>query len=527
MKKQNIVSALLMLALVACEPTERTNPEAIKEVERRAAAAAAAKSAVAEDKISPPQQMVTEAPAPVNYANALLDVRVTAQDYNLLRPWEKENTETRSAYGVYLGDGKVLTIGHAVKAATYVEMALPDNSRAVAGKVLRYDEDLNLALLTVANPRDAAIFESRTPVQPASPLKLGDSAAVWCMVQGLVPLQVPLMVESGGSGHRMPRLVMKVAQPLPSGSWSGLPIIREGKLVALSESYQPQTQQLSAINSEFLMRFLTSPKEGHVASAPVMGIRVVQLDSPIFRKYLKMDEKQGGMYISKVEPGSAAETAGIRKGDVLLEIEHLPLDTRGRCEHPLYGVTDSTLISRSLKPLGESLHLTLWRNGERVQVDVPMNRDLVEKGVWREDRAGQQPRYAVWGGLVFQPLTKTYLNALHAKASSLPLELLELKERTQNLRDEGYDELVGLTLVIPTPATQDYESLGFCMVVAVNGKRVRNFSEFVQLLETPTPNGITEISLNKAPYRIYIDRQLAEQSNDMLRKHAIPQLRSE
>lgn len=529
MQKYFILPVLALFALTACEPTERTNPEALKETERRAAIArAAAAAAAAEAAAKHAQEAQAQvAPAPLNYATSLLDIRTIAQDFNLLRPWEKSGTEQRNVSGVYLGNNMVLTVGHAVKAATYVEIALPDDSRVVPGKVVRYDEDLNLALVTVVHAEDASLFESRTPLQPATPLKLGDAADVWSMVRGLVPVQVPLVVESGGAGNRMPRLVMKVAQPLPAGSWGGLPIIKDGRLVALSESYQPQTQQLSAINAEFISRFLTSAVEGLVSSAPVLGIRVEQLDSPIFRRYLKLDDKQGGMYIGKVEPGSAAEAAGIRKGDVLLAIEDLPLDNQGRCRHPLYGVTDAMYITRSYKPLGETLRLTISRNGDVQQVDVPMNRDLVEKGIFREDKPGVQPRYAVWGGLVFQPLTKTYLEELQGKASGLPLEFLELKNRTKELHDQGYEELVGLTLVIPTEATQDYESLGFCMVEAVNGQRTRNFAEFVALLEAPTPNGITEISLNKPPYRIYVNRRTVEQCNDVLRRQAIPRLKSE
>ncbi len=528
MQKYFILPALALFALTACEPTERTNPEALKETERRAAAARAAAAAAAESAAKLAREtQAPAAPEPINYASSLLDIRTIAQDFNLLRPWEKSGTEQRSVSGVYLGNNMVLTVGQAVKAATYVEIALPDDSRVVPGKVVRYDEDLNLALVTIAHAEDASLFESRTPLQPATPLKLGDKADVWSMVRGLVSVQVPLVVESGGAGNRMPRLVMKVTQPLPAGSWSGLPIIKDGRLVALSESYQPQTQQLSAINAEFINRFLTATSEGLISSAPVLGIRVEQLDSPIFRRYLKLDDKQGGMYISKVEPGSAAEAAGIRKGDVLLAIEDLPLDNQGRCRHPLYGVTDAMYITRSYKPLGETLKLTISRNGEVQSVAVPMNRDLVEKGIFREDKPGVQPRYAVWGGLVFQPLTKTYLDELHGKASGLPLELLELKERTKELRDQGYEELVGLTLVIPTEATQDYEALGFCMVEAVNGQRTRHFAEFVSHLEEPTPNGITEISLNKPPYKIYVNRQMVEQCNDVLRRQAIPRLKSE
>jgi hypothetical protein len=62
-------------------------------------------------------------------------------------------------------------------------------------------------------------------------------------------------------------------------------------------------------------------------------------------------------------------------------------------------------------------------------------------------------------------------------------------------------------------------------VEKVNGRIPHNFAEFASLLDEPTPNGIVEITINKAPYTIYLDRATAEAVNDTLRRSAVPNLR--
>ncbi|MBQ5840746.1 MAG: hypothetical protein IIW40_02190, partial [Clostridia bacterium] len=59
----------------------------------------------------------------------------------------------------------------------------------------------------------------------------------------------------------------------------------------------------------------------------------------------------------------------------------------------------------------------------------------------------------------------------------------------------------------------------------VNGKTPRDFKEFVQLLDEPTPTGLVEFTLNKPPYRIYMEHGSAAAVNDNLRRNAIPHLR--
>ncbi len=549
--------ALSGLAFTACKPTPRNEGEESPARQEQPAAEQAAPQPATEQAApeqpaeqpaeqptpQPAQQPAAEEPAPqpaaeepapqaeepaataevADFSTSLLTVAASSQDYNLLRPWEKRPSGNSQLMGVYLGEGKVLTLGGPVMLATYVEIGLPDNSRSVPAKVLRVDRDLNLALLTVEHDKDLSIFDTRTAVEPGSPLKLGDKAEFWGVVRGLIPLNIAVTAESSDTGSTpMPRLNMRTAQPVPSGSSHGFPIVSDGRLVGMTDGYQQQI--LSCINAEFIARFLAMPDGTH-DSCPVIGFNFCELNDPVFRAYLKLADEQGGVYVSSVLPGGAAEAVGIQKGDVVTAIDGLALDSLGRCQHPLYGAIEAGALIRMHRPLGDTLTLSISRDGQMQDISVPLNRDALMKDLLPPHIPGEQPRYVMWGGLLFQPLTSTYLNKLRSAAKSLPLQLLQIESRREEFREKGVTQLVALTQVIPTPATLSYDNLGYCLVEAVNGKPVHNFDEFIQLLDEPTENGLVAITLNKAPYTIYVDRQAAEASNETIRRTAIPQLR--
>lgn len=514
MRNHIILLALGSLLVFGCKPTPRTAVTAQHKEDKQAAPA------------EPSAEPQTEAqkPAPEVSVPGLVEVSSTRQDYNRLRPWEKEKASSMSCKGVYLGEGRVLTVGRVARAATYVELSLPDHSRTVPARVLKYDDALDLALLTVEHAEDASLFSELTAHEVGEPLIPGSRAELRTLVQGITPVRVEVEVEGVNEDENLPRLELRSDKPLPSGTGAGLPILKDGRIVALVDAADTRDQSLTCINAEFIHRFLDeSTAAGN--DVPVVGVVFTTLNDPVFSRYLKLNPEQGGIYVSEVLPSGSAHAAGICKGDVLTSIDGLPLDKQGRGKHPLYGLISAQHLIRSLKPVGNHIRLGISRGGEQLEVEVPLNRDAVDKSLMGEDRPGVPPRYIMWGGMLFQPLSHTYLEALQKRAGSLPLPLLELQDRRSALAEEGRKELVGLTLVIPTPATLGYDGLGFCLVEKVNGKIVRSFADFSDLLDEPTEDGLVDIELNRAPYHIYLDRQTVEAANDVIRRRVIPRLR--
>ena len=240
----------------------------------------------------------------------------------------------------------------------------------------------------------------------------------------------------------------------------------------------------------------------------------------------KLDSAANGMYISKVLPGSAAEAAGVKVGDVLTAVDGLPVDNQGRCDHPRYGLHHATVLLRGMKDRGQELPLSLSRAGETLEVSVKLDRAAVENALFRPQQPGEQPRYIMWGGMLFQPLTSTFMEELRTRSNGLlPLEMQMLEDKQDELRATGCTEPVALTFVLPTAATQGYDELRLSRLVAVNGKPVRCFADLPALLDEQTDNGIVRLEFNKAPYTVYVERVAADAVNSQLQQSAIPKLR--
>lgn len=514
-----MIRTLTLLALAgglafSCKPTVRTAEQQNQPQQQEQAAEPAAEQ---------PAQTQAEAPAVADPSNSLVDVNSTNQDYNILQPWEKESPGSNSTRGIYLGNNLVLCNGKAADAATYVELALPDGSRTVTAKVVRFDPDLHLALLTLEHEEDADFFADRTPLEVGEPLRIGDKAEFAGLIQGIKPVHAGLTVESADAAG-MPRLNLHAERSLPDGAGMGCPVVKDGKLVAMSLGYRAQNQMLSCINAELISRFLNQKEN---AGVPMVGFSLIELKDPVFRKYLKIDDpKAGGLYVNKVEPSGAAAEAGMKEGDVLTAIEGIAIDNTGRCQHPVYGPLSATCLLNSYKSVGETLKLSLLRDGQPVEITLPLNRDAAEKSLVREMQPGERPRYIMWGGLLFQPVTDDFLRAIRERAQdSLPLSLACIEDNEDEYRKEGRKELVVLSLVVPTPATLGYDNARFTLVTKVNGKDVHSFDEFAKMIDEKTPDGLVRISLNKIPYDIYLSNDAVQRSNEVIRMQAIPRLR--
>lgn len=516
------ILSLLAVVLCGCKPTERTALR--KKHAQNQQTEAPAELVVAEPAPAPepqPEPLPEPLPPQVEPSNALMLVHATQQEYDAMRPWKKENPRQSRAQGVYMGEGRVLTVGRVVKDATYVELLLPDVSRTVPARVLRYDEDMNLALLTVAHEEDASIFDTRTPLPLGEPLKRGDKATYASLINGVEPLHAELEAENV-AGDKVPLMVLRSERPLPEGQTAGAPVVRDDKLSALGLSYKKQEHLMQVVNAELILRFLTQEQPG----VPVMGVQLTPLDDQVFRKFLKLDSAANGMYISKVLPGSAAEAAGVKVGDVLTAVDGLPVDNQGRCDHPRYGLHHATVLLRGMKDRGQELPLSLSRAGETLEVSVKLDRAAVENALFRPQQPGEQPRYIMWGGMLFQPLTSTFMEELRTRSNGLlPLEMQMLEDKQDELRATGCTEPVALTFVLPTAATQGYDELRLSRLVAVNGKPVRCFADLPALLDEQTDNGIVRLEFNKAPYTVYVERVAADAVNSQLQQSAIPKLR--
>lgn len=153
---------------------------------------------------------------------------------------------------------------------------------------------------------------------------------------------------------------------LNSGN-SGGPLINEyGQVVGLnvikmSSSYVSIEGLGFAIPSATMDRVVDDLLAvGEVLPQPLLGLSV-RLEAT------RLSDRSQGLEVVEVTPGGASDRAGIRVGDYVTSAEGHPLETSG-----------DLLWVRRHKRLGDQLTMTLWRDGETVEVTLSLRESVDE-----------------------------------------------------------------------------------------------------------------------------------------------------
>ena len=120
-----------------------------------------------EQQTETPAEQVEETPAPAplpSPTGSMVGINATNQGYAMIQPWSKENPAYSQGFGIYLGDGNILTAANIVYSASFVEVTSADGSQTVPVTVTAFDPEANLALLRLKNGKDAAFLDKLVPV---------------------------------------------------------------------------------------------------------------------------------------------------------------------------------------------------------------------------------------------------------------------------------------------------------------------------------------------------------------------------
>lgn len=155
-----------------------------------------------------------------------------------------------------------------------------------------------------------------------------------------------VVIEFNGKAIADSRHLRLLSAETPPGVKVPLKIIRDGKEQAL-------TLKMGDSPREGLGRPRTAPAapKRNSAIAPLSGVTVENLDWQA-RRQLNLPPQLHGVVVIEVDPVSPASIAGLRAGDVILEIERQPVND-----------TDDA-IETSRKISSQHVLLRVWSNGE-------------------------------------------------------------------------------------------------------------------------------------------------------------------
>jgi len=274
------------------------------------------------------------------------------------------------------GDGKILTNSHVVANEHQLEVTLSDQSKYKA-TLLSRDESNDLALLQIA-PRKKLPW-----------LRLGDS-------EGLQVGQKVLAIGNpfGLDGTLTAGVVSSLARTIRGENDQKLEgLIQTDAAINMGNSGGPlldSAGDVIGINTAIL-----GPNGGNIGIGFAMPINRAKLmldDLQAGRKRPRLGVSvvpvagdyadalnlptQGGLLITEVERGSAAERAGLHGGSHMVQIGNAQLSVGGDLIMAIDGqpITRDDAISRSLarKHAGDTVELTIFRNSRTMIVRVTL-----------------------------------------------------------------------------------------------------------------------------------------------------------
>src|SRR5579863_5477805 len=305
----------------------------------------------------------------------LATVNITSTIYRRTIFMEVYPSKDQGSGFLISSDGKILTNNHVVANERQLEVTLSDQSRYKA-QLLSRDETNDLALLQITTPRGKL---------PA--LHLGDSDSLQVGQKVLAignPFGLDGTLTTGivsslgrsikGENERTLEGLIQTDAAINPGNSGGPLLDSAGSVVGINTAILgPNGGNIGIgfampINRAKLM--LDDFQAGR--KRPKLGVSVVPIAGD-YADALRLPT-QGGLLIQEVDPDSAAARAGLRGGRQEVQIGNAEVLVGGDLIMSIDGkpVERDDAISRALaaKRTGETLELTIFRNGKTINVRV-------------------------------------------------------------------------------------------------------------------------------------------------------------
>lgn len=488
-----------------------------------AACISVARLPAAED-VPAPDATPKEQVAPASQSNSVIRVNSTNQPYDFFRPWSKKAPANHRGLGVVVAGSRVLVAAELVGNSNYIELEKPDTGEKSTAGIQVVDFEANLALLRPDNPSFLAGFQ---PLDVDTHVCIGDKLSVLQLEANGTPVSTQAVVTSAEVGRYELEdtafLLFRMSCPLQGRDNSfTLPIVKGSRLAAVLMRYDARSQTVDAISSPVIAHFLADAGRDHYAGFPHLGLSFSSTRDPQLRRYLKLDEGNGGVYVTGLDPNGSAAKSGLRVGDVLLSVNHQSIDADGSYQDPIYGRLSVINLTTTVPFAGDKLPIAIMRDGVRQQLEVSLFHVPPEEYAIDPYVIGRAPRFYILGGMVFQELTRQFLKEWGPNWNREAPQRFVYYDRYQANLFPTKRKLVILTQVMPTKATVGYEHLNYLIVKRLNGEEITSLADLARATQHPV-DGFHKIEFEEDPHTIFLDAdEVAEQSGALQKLYSLP-----
>ena len=405
------------------------------------------------------------------YTKRLVEYSSTADE----RP--RFRIESSAASAVVIDPtGYLVTNFHVVDAVAEINVQFNDG-RITEPEIVGVDAETDLALLRVEIGEIPAI-----PLGSSTQLRVGDVVMAIGNPYGLAKTVTQGIVSATGRGSLDLTTFENFIQTdaaINEGN-SGGPVFNEtGELVGIAfQALEGAENTGHIIPPPVIEHFVSGVAKfgpDKYQGFPADGIKTQQLTNTTLRKYLGVGDDIRGVMVNTVYFANTCDGV-LKKNDILTSVAGKPVANNGTVAFGRYGRVDLSIIF-TLQHVGSSIEMDIIRDGKTMAVQAiakPFSRlvPLSEHDV--------KPRYFIYCGLVFQPLSYDYFDAIDGGSPVLTAAFYAGQQKADQL------ELVVLSHTLSDKVNIGYERITDAPIKSVNGKKIRDLADLVQKIESST-----------------------------------------
>jgi hypothetical protein len=261
------------------------------------------------------------------------------------------------------------------------------------------------------------------------------------------------------------------------------------------------------IPTPVIRRFLKDIQDGHYDRYVDLGITWSKLQNPAQRHYLGLGDDDRGVLVNTViKAGPCGKL--LQEGDVLLAIDGHPIASDAFVEYEGERVQMPEVVERKFK--GDTVKLDLLRNKQPMSVDITLG--TVSPYFMQGHSYDIRPRYVLYGGLLFQPMSLDLLEAYRIN---------DLRVRhffDFFVSDQLYlqhPEVVILTNILPDPINTYLMSFRNDIVDEINGKKIETLQDLAHAFEQPADRYVVKMVGDEPP--LVLDPKKVESARERIK----------
>lgn len=273
-----------------------------------------------------------------------------------------------SGSGVIISeDGYIITNNHVVQGSNLINIVLYDK-REYEGKLVGYDPYTDLALIKI-DEKDLPKMD----LGNSDDIRLGE----WVLAVGN-PFNLTSTVTAGIisakarnlglNGNRMSiESFLQTDAAVNSGNSGGALVNTQGQLIGINTAIESRTGSYSgysfAIPVTIVEKVISDLKKYGEVQRAFIGVSIRTVDANLAGKF-KINKIEG-VYVAGINEDGAAEDAGIKKGDIILNIDGKVVNSSAELQEQV----------SKFHP-GNKIIVLIKRDGERKQIEVILRNRL-------------------------------------------------------------------------------------------------------------------------------------------------------